>query len=93
MSEVPEHVWGNVPEGVADGHCGAHSLLRSGAEHLHPELLLTSEADEGPAGQPECSPLRGAHRDIFVLSSHLEAQAGKWEIYCQISSVWPLYQV
>lgn len=77
MSEVPEHVWGNVPEGVANSHCEADSLLRSSAEHLHPELLLTSEADEGPSGQPECSPLRGAHRDIFVGSSHLEAQAGK----------------
>lgn len=33
--------------------------------------------------------LRGEHRDIFVESSHLKASGWQWEIYCQISLVWP----
>lgn len=92
MSGVPGHVWGNVPEGMAESHCGTDSLPRPSAEYLHPEPLLPSKADERPAGQAECSTLKGEHRETFVESSHLGASGWQWGIYCQISLVWPLYQ-
>lgn len=69
MSGVPEHIWGNVPEGMADNHCGIGSLPRPSAEYVLPEPLLPSKADDRPAGQAE-------HREICGGVPTLRLQVG-----------------
>lgn len=76
MSGVPEHIWGNVPEGMADNHCGIGSLPRPSAEYVHPEPLLPSKADGRPAGQAECSTLKAEHREISGGVPTLRLQVG-----------------